>query len=91
MQKAALWSAYCLLPTAFCLLPTAFCLLPSAYCLLLTAYCLLLTAYCLRSENAAENVAPTTVDVSVALVSIPRILLKALVVALYEALTIGLR
>ena len=54
----------------------------------------MLFAVYLRSENAAEHVAPTTVNVAVALValvSIPRILLEALVITLYKALTKSLR
>ena len=45
------------------------------------------------AEDAAKNIAPATVAVAlaVALVSIPRVLLIALVVALHKALTKNLR
>lgn len=43
------------------------------------------------AENAAKNVAPATVAVLVALVSISRVLLIALVIALHKALTKNLR
>jgi hypothetical protein len=65
-----------------------------AVALLSAICCLLFQLESSRSaKNAAENAAPTTViaSIAVALVAIPRVLLKALIVALDEALTKSLR